>query len=95
MTMERIDPHYTAALDEIYRLRVILAHEAQIQEGHLAFASFPKSRRKVAERSIERMREAARGHSKTATVAIPLWKQALKSAGASETFTRADWEGWA
>ena len=86
------DPHYLAALDEIYRLRVILAHEAQIQEGHLAFRSFPQSRRGVAARSIERMRDAARGHSTTAIAAIAFPKHALKSAGAPETFTRSEWE---
>lgn len=90
--MSEIDPHYLAALDEIYRLRVLLAHEAQIQGGHLMYKSFPKSRRDVAEHSIERMRRAARGQSVDATARITHPKAYLRLAGAPDTLTRTEWE---
>ncbi|KQM38374.1 hypothetical protein [Microbacterium sp. Leaf203] len=53
------------ALDEIYELRVLLAAEARILEAHLDYKTFPKSRRDIAEASVERMREGARGAVRT------------------------------
>lgn len=62
--MHEIDiAHYSAALDEIYRLRTALAYEARVTQAHLNYATFPKSRRKVAEQQMARMLAAAVGES--------------------------------
>lgn len=53
--------HYSRALDEIYRLRGLLAFEAAIIQGHLQLATFPRSRRVAAEEQIRRMTTAAIG----------------------------------
>lgn len=57
----KIIGHYSDALDEIYGLRAALAYEARILEMHLAFKTFPKSRRRMAEQQIDRMRGAVSG----------------------------------
>lgn len=66
-----MDPHYAAALDEIYRLRTALAYEAEVISAHLSLATFPKSRRPAALEQIQRMRRAARGHIHDAYRSIP------------------------
>lgn len=89
-----VDPHYSAALDEIYRLRCALAYEAQVTEAHLDYVTFPKSRRQVAEEQVGRMRQAARGEVEpTYRQASSLsMKHCLAEAGASPTLTRHQWE---
>lgn len=86
--------HYSRALDEIYRLRALLAYEAQVVEVHLDYKTFPKSRRRVAEGQVERMRWAARGKSEVTNAGISMssFKSALRDAGASECLTRDQWE---
>jgi hypothetical protein len=50
----------SAALDEIFRLRRALSYEAAVVEAHYAgYKTFPKSRRKIAEQQVARMRQAA------------------------------------
>jgi hypothetical protein len=85
--------HYSAALDEIYRLRRALAFEALVVEAHLGLKSFPKSRRRFAEGQVERMRESARGHAERAYAGRDYWKldEALRSAG-GDLLTRHQWE---
>jgi hypothetical protein len=87
-------PHYSRALDEIYRLRRALAYEAAVTAAHLDLKSFPKSRRKAAEGQVRRMRAAARGNGREAYDASPLWalKSALLDAGADPGLTRQQWE---
>lgn len=86
--------HYSRAIDEIYRLRGLLAYEARITEVHLGYKTFPESRRRVAESQVERMRLAARGRSDMASA--PISSQGIKSclvaAGADECLTRTQWE---
>lgn len=85
---------YSAALDEIYMLRRAMAYEADVLEVHLDYKTFPKTRRKIAEDSVKRMRAAARGwggHSWAGTSYLSL-RSAFKKAGARETLTRHDWE---
>ena len=56
--------YYSAALDEIYRLRRALAFEARVAEAHYeGLKSYPKSRRGYAEEQVARMREAAAGNA--------------------------------
>lgn len=49
------------AIDEIYFLRSVLADESMILKAHLDYKTFPKSRREIAERQVERMRRFASG----------------------------------
>lgn len=86
--------HYSAALDEIFRLRTALAFEALVTEAHLGYRTFPKTRRRYAEEQAERMRECARGQALTA-FAGRSWQSlrtGLREAGAAETLTREQWE---
>lgn len=83
---------YSAALDEIYALRTVLAAQADIVEAHLSLRSFPKSRRQVAEEQVEGMRQAARGAWRSVYATIRRPKNVLAHAGASETLTRWEWE---
>lgn len=86
--------HYSAALDEIYRLRQALAYEASVLAVHLGYASFPKSRRGHAENQVERMRQAARGATLEAyhdTSHLSLG-HAAREAGVPKTLTRGEWE---
>jgi hypothetical protein len=86
--------HYSDALDEIYRLRQLLAYEAQCVSATLEMKTFPKSRRDVHERQIERMRAAARGEAEVqmAGMSSTVLRHCLRSAGAGETLTRSQWE---
>lgn len=85
--------HYSRALDEIYHLRTALAYEAGVLTAHLEYATFPKSRRVVAEEQIQRMRQAAQGLTRQAYSGIESW--ALDSARRESrvgTLTRNQWE---
>jgi hypothetical protein len=86
--------HYSDALDEIYRLRQLLAYEAQCVSATLEMKTFPKSRRDVHERQIERMRAAARGEAEVrmAGMSNTVLRYCLRDAGAAETLTRSQWE---
>lgn len=80
---------YSEALDEIWRLRRILAHEACVLEAHLGLKTFPKSRRAYAELQVERMRASARGEAKAIHYDIDHRKlnYAMEVAGAEQTLT--------
>lgn len=84
--------HYSAALDEIYRLRTALAYEASVVDVHLGYKTFPKSRRFFAEQQVERMREAARGDADSHRhLAPPTLGHARRAAG-MDGLTRHQWE---
>ena len=87
-------PHYSAALDEIYRLRRALAYEAGVTLAHLGLKTFPKSRLPIARGQVERMRRAACGHSEDAYSEVSGWSLsgAFEAAGAEPGLTRAQWE---
>lgn len=94
MTKEELR-HYSRALDEIYRLRTLLAYEAAVTRANLDFETLPKTSRVAMERQVERMLLAARGGSRDAIPTIALgiepWR-VRKDAGLPEGFTREDWE---
>lgn len=83
----------SAAVDEIYVLRAMLADEARIIEAHLSYKTFPKSRREIAERQIARMRAVARGETEglERVAGSGSRKAALRWAGADECLTNAQW----
>lgn len=85
---------YSAALDEIYRLRQALAYEALVCAVHGDYKTFPKSRRDVLANQVERMQKAARGLSGHAYGGLmgQSLRLALRDAGASETLTRTQFE---
>lgn len=87
-------PYYSAALDEVYRLRRALAREARIIEAHLDLKSFPKSRRVFAEQQVERMRQSACGDAQLAYagVSYEVMDGCMRMAGAASTLTRDQWE---
>ena len=94
MTYDTIDPAYSAALDEIFRLRCVLAYEARIIEAHLDLATFPKSRRPIAEDQVGRMRAAAGGAAVETYRNLDWWKlkaQLLEATG-NDMLTRRQWE---
>lgn len=53
----------SAALDEIYSLRLLCAYEAEVISAHLDYKTFPKSRRRIAEKQINRLIRAAEGEA--------------------------------
>ncbi|MGW8431193.1 hypothetical protein ACWGJ9_08715 [Curtobacterium citreum] len=56
------NPHYARALDDIYDLRRAAAYEARVLEAHYdGMKSFPKTRLRIAEESVSRLRHLARG----------------------------------
>lgn len=81
----------SVAVDEIYLLRAALADEADIIEAHLDYKTFPKTRRKVAEAQVERMRRFARGEMYAATREKFNSAAALRRAGADDCLTNSDW----
>ena len=58
--------NYSRALDELYLLRGLAQHEADVLEAHLGLKSFPKSRRPFAEEQVKRLRLAAEGKAAVA-----------------------------
>lgn len=93
MTDEELG-HYSAALDEILRLRRALAYEAGVTNAHLQFKSFPKSRRAMAEEQVRRMQQAARAGATMAYCGTEDWalRSAMSEARAEPTLTRHGWE---
>jgi hypothetical protein len=84
--------YYSAALDEIYRLRAALAHESQVRDEDLALKSYPAGRRHAAQSAVARMTAAAKG---SCADAYPPHrfnrKEALTAVGADGCFTHYDW----
>lgn len=88
----RIHEHYAQALDEIYRLRCLIAHEAGVIDAHLTLKSFPKSRRRFAEAQVARMRRAAEGDSWHVYREVYDQSVGFRRAVGQTTLTRAEWE---
>lgn len=91
-----ITPYYSAALDEIYRLRTLLAYEAGTLAAHTEYKTFPKSRQRFAQASIARMQAASRGEIDAQLVSNLgsdlAVRSARKEAGMPDPMTRQDWE---
>lgn len=88
-----MENHYSAALDEVYLLRVQMEYEAGVREADLGLKTYPKSRRRFAEEAISRMWEAAEG--KIGKVSRernenggPTYRRML----GAKTLTRSQWE---
>jgi hypothetical protein len=87
--------HYSAALDEIYQLRVAAAYEAAVTANTLlGYASLPAGARRRIEGQYGRLARAARGEATAAYKDVPsLSKQeVLRAAGAPMALTRGSWE---
>lgn len=86
--------HYSAALDEIYELRRALAYEARVVEAHYEdFKTFPKSRRRIAEEQVQRMRKAASGHAELAYAGTPHYSlDASAKEAMPNGLSRGQWE---
>jgi hypothetical protein len=87
-------PYYSAALDEIYRLRVALAVEAEAQSGNLNFKTFPKSQRLPTAQSIARMKAAAIGErpERYRSLSVAWLDDLFASLGGNRLLTRDIWE---
>lgn len=97
MQSDKIDPYYSQALDEIYRLRAAAAYEAAvIANTLLAYASLPVGVRRYLEGQYLRLTAAARGDTGTAyaDVSSARKKEVLRAAGAPQCLTRGQWEVW-
>ncbi len=84
---------YSAALDEIFRLRQLLALEAESAESVLSYRTLPANARATVEHAIIRMRSGARGDT---LAALDGWssltlQNMLINAGGSATLSRTQW----
>lgn len=86
--------HYSAALDEVFRLRQALAYEARVSESLLSYTSLPVGARKKAEGQVERMRRSARGEVEAVYAEVPNHhrQSVMRQAGMHPTLTRGQWE---
>lgn len=88
-------PHYSAALDDLYRYRVAAAHGVEDVKQMLTFATLPKSVRSVLTEMLGRLTGQARGDvtaSYQAATAESSAQRILEDAGAPPTLTRPAWE---
>jgi hypothetical protein len=85
---------YSAALDEVYRLRTVLALQAMGQAADLSMKTFPKSRRGWAEKRITECQDAACGQSSRVLAGKDsnVLRAARTHAGVPQTLTREQWE---
>ncbi len=99
------NPNYARALDDIYDLRRAAAYEARVIEAHYeGMKSFPKTRLRIAEESVTRLRNLARGeynteHENVGTVPAPdsylklnRMKESFRRVGVPETLTNWAYE---
>lgn len=86
--------NYSAALDEIWHLRRALAYEARVVEAHYeGYKTFPKRRRPIAEKQVERMRLAAVGKGVEAYAGqIMVGNEYKHLTNGKGTLTRAEFE---
>lgn len=87
--------HYSAALEEISRLRDALAYEAaETGRTLVTFRSIPTGAARVLDRMRKRMAEAATGKTEEAyrPVPAPAMTKARKLAGSCAKLTRTMWE---
>lgn len=80
----------SAALDEIYRLRTVLAQQSLEATGHSRLASLSTKRRAALEESAEVMAMAAQGRSGEVVAGLHTPAQTvLRTVGADPLLTRA------
>jgi len=86
--------YYSAALDEIFRLRRALALEGGTIKGHLNLKMFPRSRREITLAQVRRMQDAACGNASVSYSGIDyhVVEASMRDAGASNHLTRDQWE---
>lgn len=86
--------HYSATLDEVYRLRRALAYETRASVSLLSYASLPVTARAKIEDQVTRMSNAARGYVTEAYADVPpnRWDWVMRECGMRPTLTRAQWE---
>ena len=86
--------HYSRALDEIYRMRVVAATTARALARVLGYATLPSGARSSVELARANLLDAARGDSEAVLVTAKseTRKANLRLAGAPETLTRGQWE---
>lgn len=85
---------YSLALDRVYALRVICAVEAELIKGHVAYATFPKSRREFAAAQVVRLRRAARGEANQVVMSLSgfVTSAEMASHGVPARLTPEMWE---
>lgn len=89
-------PHYSAALDEIFRMRKAAAYEARTLAGILVYKSLPAAVRLRLERQHARLVAVARGEVLEAYeqegVTNAGWQEVMRRSGMPMTLTRWQWE---
>jgi hypothetical protein len=90
MTDEEL-AHYSAALDEVWRLREALAIEAAVIERRLGPAA-DNGRWTPAKEQITRMREAAQGDTKSHRSFAGEARRHARDAAGMQGLTRWQWE---
>ena len=87
--------HYSRALDEIYRMRVVAAGTAQLLATVQDYATLPKGAARTIRRAPANLCDAAQGRAVEvlAETRSESRKAALRAAGADECLTRGQWEG--
>lgn len=92
-TVERLQWLYGRALDEIYSHRLALAYEARVVEAHYeGYKTFPKSRRKIAEAQVERMRRAIAENVDVAYAEQSYLAREYERITGTRLLTRHQWE---
>jgi hypothetical protein len=95
MTDEIQMKYYSAALDEIYRLRRALAYEARVVEAQtLDVQALGKNRRAHIKESVDRMRKSVQGHAEAVYAGLDRssLRMALEQTRGTSLLTRAMWE---
>ncbi len=88
--------HYGSALDEVYRLRALVAYECEMIGQYLEYASIPKGLRHRLEWQQARLRRAAQGLARDVILEdVSGWsrvKSSLRRVTGRQTLTRSEWE---
>lgn len=84
--------HYSAALDEIFRLRQAAAWEAHMLGWALMYATLPKRVRAQLETAREALAATARGVDRYSELPAESRALAMAAAKAPPTLTRHQWE---
>lgn len=92
MSDEEMLKHYSAALDEIYRLRVAAAYEARILANVLDYATLPKRVRNMLQNAHQRHEATACGMVAHGHLTAEQRQTVLQLCNAPMTLTRHEWE---
>lgn len=92
MTDEDMLKHYSAALDEIYALRLMATFEAQVLDGALLYVTLPKRVRALLEEARTRLRATAHGRAAVGHLSAEERRFVVEMCGAPMTLTRHEWE---